>query len=289
MKRRVFLVVLLALFNQIAFSQPVSIVAATDKRQILIGEQFQLTLQASFPRSTFVQWFSIDTIPHFEVLKRNKIDSGLAGNILTIKQTIILTSWDSGKWQLPPFFLKRSNKTKPIAISVSYSPFDPKQDYHDIKDILEVTRQKQTQWHWYVIGACLLLLLFILLFPSRKKKVTSTVVYDANIYKTSLEKLEKLKENIARTDNKSFYTELIHIYRDYLHKRKNIQSFSKTSDDLGIQIKQLNLSEHLFSPLLQTLRLSDLVKFAQYQTEIPENEKSIETIKQNIIAIENLK
>ena len=88
---------------------------------------------------------------------------------------------------------------------------------------------------------------------------------------------------------KLLYTELVSIFRDYLAKRKNIQSHSKTTDDLSIQIAALQLPIEMYQPLVQTLRLSDLVKFAQFKPGKNEEQDSIETIKQSIIAIEGLK
>ena len=81
---------------------------------------------------------------------------------------------------------------------------------------------------------------------------------------------------------------MIRIFRDYLHRRRNIYSFSKTTDDLSLQMQKLNMDREHYADLVQTLRLSDLVKFARYQPANAENETSIDTIKQSIITIENL-
>ncbi len=113
-------------------------------------------------------------------------------------------------------------------------------------------------------------------------------VPDPGIYKTSLARLESLQKNIGE-EPKIFYTELVSIFRDYLHKRNGIQSYSKTTDDIGLQIGNLGLSSTPYQSLLQTLRMSDLVKFAKYQSGPSEKEESLKTIKENIITIENLR
>jgi hypothetical protein len=51
----------------------------------------------------------------------------------------------------------------------------------------------------------------------------------------------------------------------------------------------MNLSDNVYTPLMQTLRLSDLVKFAKLKTGHEENQTSIDMIRQSIIAIENVR
>jgi hypothetical protein len=174
-----------------------------------------------------------------------------------------------------------------LFIDVAYSPhpFDTTQPYHDIHDILEIKKPGETTWYWYLIGLLILILLFLLFFPKGKPKSKGEFVSDEGAYKRALKKLDVLNKR-NDVDSKAFYTELIQIFREYLHKRKNIYSFSKTTDDLAIQIEKLNLSRDQYHELLQTLRLSDLVKYAKYQPTREENQTSINDIKQGIIDIE---
>jgi hypothetical protein len=282
-------ITLLLLLCFTGYAQKITVSASSDKNRIVIGEQIRLTLQAVVPRDEVIDWPRIDSIRHFEVLEASKLDSQLSGEELLLKQTLTLTSWDSGRWQIPSFAIVGSHRTKPIVVDVGFSPFDRKQPYHDIKDIIEVERPGESYWYWYLIGAVLLIALVLLLFPGKKKEAPSTeFVADEGIYKQSLARLEKLK-GAADGDPKVFHTELVDIFREYLHKRKGIQSFYKTTDDLGVQIGQLQLSKTVYQSLLQTLRLSDLVKFARFQPTVEENKTSVDMIKQSITAIENTK
>ena len=72
--------------------------------------------------------------------------------------------------------------------------------------------------------------------------------------------------------------------RNYLQQRKNIHSFSKTTEDLSRQLSELQLNGS--DQLVQVLQRSDMVKFARYQPMFTENEQAIEVIKKNIISIE---
>ncbi|HYH15672.1 MAG TPA: BatD family protein [Flavisolibacter sp.] len=284
MTGRIITILLFLFYTQVGFTQKTNFTATVDRQQILIGEPFILSLEATVPNAGF--WPSIDTLPHFEIME-SKIDSQQNGNRLQIRHTLTLTSWDSGKWNIPSFAIRGLNRTQPIAITVSFStPFDPNQEYHDVKDIMEVEKPARITWYWYLIGLLLLLILFVLLFPTKKKKPNDgTFVPDEGIYRESLKRLDKLKQQ-PPAESKQFYTELIVIFRDYLHKRKGIQSHAQTTDDLSHQLKKLKLDGQIHRPLVQTLQLSDLVKFARFDPIKADNEKALETIRQSIIAIE---
>ncbi|MFN2438950.1 MAG: BatD family protein [Chitinophagaceae bacterium] len=288
MKVQYYLLLCFLLNFQLSIAQPASFSVSTDKQKIIIGEPFELALTATVPKKDAIPWLTIDSFSHFEILNTAKVDTQVNNESFILHQKITLTSWDSGKWQIPSIVFSKTQKSKPIVIDVSFSPspFNPEQDYHDVKDILEIAKPEKTVWYWYLIAAILLLLLILLLFPRQKKKKEDAVKKpDENIYKISLLRLDKLREsNMA--DSKIFYTELIDIFRDYLHKRKDIQSFSKTTDDLAIQISNLTPNQHA---LFQTLRLSDLVKFARFQPSTFEQDDSLKIIRQSIINIENIK
>lgn len=282
-------ITLFLLLSLSAFGQKVTVTASSDKEKIVIGEQIRLTLEATVPRQEVIDWPKIDTLPHFEILNASKLDSQLSGEELILKQTLTLTSWDSGRWQIPAFAIVGSNRTKPIVIDVGFSPFDRNQPYHDIKDIIDVDRPRVTYWYWYLIGAVLLIVFLLLLFPpKRKQPVVTTFVPDEGIYKLSLTRLDKLRAT-ADGDPKVFHTELVDIFREYLLKRKGVQSYSKTTDDLGVQLGQLPMPKTVYTPLLQTLRLSDLVKFARFQPTVDENKTAVDIIKQSITTIEEIK
>lgn len=283
MKGFIFLLII-SFFSISVTAQKVT--ATADKEQILIGEQFHIKLQANFNKSEPLDFFEIDTIPRFEILDRSEIDTSRFNDGVALIQNLTVTSWDSGKIQIAPF-VSGKYKTKPLIIDVAYSPspFDTTQPYHDIHDIMDVKKPGQTTWYWYLIGLLVLILLFILFFPKGKPKAEGEFVSDGSSYKRALKKLDALSKR-SDADSKVFYTELIQIFREYLHKRKNIYSFSKTTDDLAVQIEKLNLDKEQYQQLVQSLQLSDLVKYAKYQPTKDENQTSVNDIREGIDAIE---
>lgn len=265
-----------------------SVLASADKSKILLGEQFDLVVGARFVNEADLNFFKIDSLLHFEIVQKSKVDTERNGQNIVLTQRITLTSFDSGRWQIPSLALNGTQlRTKPIAIDVVFSsPFDPKKDYHDVKDILSVKQPAEPTWYWWVIGAVLLLLLFILLFP-RKKKPQKEEVIDANAYKKAIADLQKLhKQSLSPEEVKIFYVQLVDIFRTYLHKGKGLQSFSKTTDDLAIQILKLNLTSDKYNELVQTLKISDAVKYAKFIPGHDENDHALEVIRKSIEAIE---
>jgi hypothetical protein len=258
--------------------------AATDKNQILIGEPFELQLKAVFPEGARFSWFELDSLDHFEILERSKIDSQASGDGIMATQTLLLTGWDSGRFVIPALSLGKG-KTKPLAIHISYTPFDTTQPFHEIRDIIKVQKPQTPDWYWYLGFALLALLLFLLFFPgNRKNEEPKKVDNSTDAYKNALSRLDRLRRQ--DDDVKLYYSELTGILRDYLHQRKNIHSLTKTTDDLAVQIGGLGLPQGLYNRLLQALRLSDLVKFARFTPPPEEGEQARSVIRETIIAIE---
>lgn len=283
MKSTVLIIFFLASFYTVLAQAKVT----ADRDRILIGEQIKLHVQGQFQKGQD-NWPNLDTISKFEVLEKSDVERKEDGDVITLSQTLTITSWDSGALFIPPLKIGNS-MTAPVKIDVAYSPhpFDTTQPYHDVHDILEVQKEPETTWYWYLIGLLVLILLFLLFFPKGKPKSKPDFVPDAGAYKKAMQKLEELRSK-ENTDNKTFYTELIHIFREYLHKRKNIYSYSQTTGDLAIQIDGLNMDRELYQHLLQTLRLSDSVKYAKFHPTTAENRNSADIIKESITAIETL-
>jgi len=258
----------------------ITIKATIDKSRIVIGEQTHLTLRAEFPLQVPMSFFTIDSIPHFEILERKKIDTVDDRQGIKLSQTLTLTSFDSGHWVIPSFELPADTPmyTDSLAVEVSFSPFDPNQEYHDIKDVIDVQvkEKKQETWYWYAAASAVLVAAIIYLLL-RKKKKPITKIPSVDAYKEAKQELEKLrKENPA---SKMFYTRLVDIFRLYISKRKGIASLQKTTDDLVVQLRSLKLPDEEFNRLAQALRMSDFVKFAKFEPAESDKNDSFKTIK----------
>jgi hypothetical protein len=257
--------------------------ATVDKNNIVIGEQIHFNLEANFPPHEPIRFFSFDTIPHFEILERKKIDTIDNDEGIRLSQSLTLTSFDSGHFVIPSLELSgdTSMLSDTIPVNISFSPFDPKQDYHDIKDVIDVKAEKpkKNDWYWYVAASVFLVAAIIYLL-ARKKKKTIVQAPPIDPFTEAKQELEKLRrENPA---GKLFYTRLVDIFRIYVLRRKGIESLQKTTDDLVVQLKSLKLPVDDFNRLAQALRMSDFVKFAKYEPGDTDKQESFDIVKKSI-------
>ena len=285
---------LTVLFATLVSAQNKTTVKATvDRSQILIGEQIRLTLEADIPENEPIRFFQLDTLPHFEFLQKEKIDTSNTGSGTRLQQVILITSFDSGHWVIPMLPLGEQAITDSIPVDIGFStPFDPQQAYHDVKDIMEVKppEEKKPDYKWWYIGGGALLLLIVLLYflLRTKKKPVAVPVFQPPVdpFKEAMDKLEQLKQR--KTDSKQYYSELVDIFRVYVLKKKDIHSMQNTTEDLVRQLRGIGLGNDKYERLSGTLRLSDLVKFAKYIPSGQDDQEVFATVKQTIQSIEEL-
>jgi hypothetical protein len=262
------------LFNSPTYSQNVS--ASMDRDKILIGEQVELLLKVTDldrSRQDIDKWFNLpDSFNHLEVVKRLPIDTSEAEGVYTYSQKILLTSFDSGYWQIPPvtisFTNKKSANTQPVNVSVLPVDVSNLKDYHDFKDIIEVNGE--TNW-WriggiiiVIIALCIIVVLLIRYFKKRES-VQLPPVKKIGVEEAlrQIDALQK-RELIAKQQHKLYFTELIHICRSFSDRQLNISSANKTSDEYMLLLKGKIGTEPAQISYFQLLRLADAVKFAKF-------------------------
>ncbi|HEX4875576.1 MAG TPA: hypothetical protein VFV31_02820 [Chitinophagaceae bacterium] len=273
----------------IAFSataqQGASIKSSVDKNRILIGEPLLLKVEAVFKKVSSGT-LPVDSIPHFEQLEKPLIDSVITNDRITIRGIFKLTSFDSGHWVIPSFSLSKNVRTDTIPVDVVFSDFDPAQDYHDIKDILEAEPEKQKiAWWWYMAAALLAAGVLAIYFRKKKRPLPATTIkVSVNPYDDAMQQMSGLKNK--KLSGKEFHTELTAIFRLYLYRKNGILSLQKTTDDLVVQLRDIGMGKEQFEKLSQSLRLGDFVKFAKFNPSVQENETCFEDIQKAIMHIE---
>ncbi len=262
-----------------------TIKATVDKSKILIGEPIRLTIEAYFSPESVKRFIHIDSIAHFELLERPVIDTTDKNDGWNFRGIYKLTSFDSGHWVIPSFILSPFVKSDTIPVDVVFSEFNVSQDYHDIKDIIEVAPPKKKQWWWYVAGGALLLTA-VAVYLLRKKKPATLV--SANVetdpYDDAMKQLEQLQKD--KPESKKYHSKLTDIFRLYIFRKKGILSLQKTTTDLVWQLKNLNFTKEQFDKLAQTLRLCDFVKFAKYVPTSEDDKVAFEVILNTIRTME---
>jgi hypothetical protein len=235
---------------------------------------------------TAVNWFSLDSLKHFEIIDKGKLDSSTTDAGIAYSQHITLTSFDSGSRVIPPFRITINGTdylTDSVRMEVNFSKFDPNQDYHDIKDIIEVENPSVKYILWIIIAMTVISTAAVILFLKMKKVIK--LVYQKPVSgKSALEEAmqalaELKKEHLAESGQvKLYYTRLNDILRTFLFRRWRISSLEKTNEELILQVRQLGLPETQFYKLSEALRMADFVKFAKYVPGAEDNDQNMEVV-----------
>ncbi len=298
-KRLQHIVCLLVLgcIYQCSFSQTVYVTSTIDRDKILIGEPIQLELEATVPDGVTATWFSLDSIPHFELIEKGKIDTVKKGGATNFKQTVTVTSFDSGRWAIPSMGLDingRSYLTDSLPVSVAFSNFDPSADYHDIKDILEVENASTNYINWIIALVTLLAAIALIYFLRRRaQKKPAPLTKSASQLSPVDEALQALNELKSRhlPENgqvKLYYTGLNDILRSFITRKMSVTISQRTSEELILLVHDMGMPNDAFIAMTQTLRMSDAAKFAKYVPGPSDNEESFRNIKTSIELLNNL-
>ncbi|HEY5463612.1 MAG TPA: hypothetical protein VIJ95_10185 [Hanamia sp.] len=285
------------------FAQSPVIKTTVDKNNILIGQQINYRVSTSMPDNTYrLGWFTMpDSLGNFITITKNKIDSTPSNGNLNFSQDIVITSFDSGRQVIPPLALSVSTLdgdstfniyTDSIPVNVSYSPTDSIVPFHDIKTIIEV-KKTFPLWAWILAGVGVVLLIIWILFLLKFfKKKKGTVVFESKLapYDEAMQSLSELeKEDLVQNNQvKEFHSRLTEIFKRYLSRKTNSYQMHLTTDELLIELNNLDLSKDHVAAFANCLRMGNAVKFAQYIPPAYENEKCFSQTKEMITAINNI-
>jgi hypothetical protein len=295
------LILLLTLTATNLLAQDVKVGARIDAAQITIGDQARLFLEAQHnPKTSQLQWAVIpDTFNSLEVVEKGKIDTIKNGDIVTYKQRLLITGFDSGMHVVPAFVFNiipnggqlSIQQTDSFPILVQTVAVDTNQAFKGIKDIIYV-KSTWLDYLWYIIGAIILIILttiVVLYFIKNKKTAvpvsaphppSETVTEKALRQLIELEK-KKLWEN---NQPKEYHTELVDILRTYIEERFGVNVMEHTSDEILYKAAtHKEMSQHRML-LSNVLYIADLAKFAKAQPKPEEHLAAMEYARQFVAA-----
>lgn len=275
------------LLGAVSFGQ--SIETKIDRKDILIGEQINYSLQFTLPSQNFQIEFSVpDSLPHFEILHKSKSDStDKAGNYL-VTQRMVITSFDSGSWTLPALPMKIRNSSNqavyslnadPVTINVGYMPTDSSGALRDIKLVFKVFYIENDWWFWAIGIALALLLLYLIIryFRNRPKKVKEEAESKLSAIEEARQKLDKLKKEEPGNlpELKIFYSTLSETFKKYYSRTYRSKLINKTTAQTLMDMQQNKIAPDVVSETAALLRLADAVKFAKYNPSYAENKDAL--------------
>ena len=262
-------ILILLLINSKAWSQKISV----DTNIIFVGQQAEIVISNNIKNSEFWPNFN-DTLVNGLEIVQSDFDT-LSEEII---QKIIITSWDSGSYYIPPVKFSATSKSNALIINVLSPNIDANSELKDIKGPLDDNIGWSDIWPWLVLVLIILLSIFTYKKYFNKKK--KTIVVKKNIQTpahiialNSLKKLEN-KKLIDKKDIKEYYSSISEIIRRYIENRFNFPALELTTYEILNIITAIIKKEESIS-LKNILEISDLVKFAKKIPDQIENVKNL--------------
>jgi hypothetical protein len=285
---------LLMLFNAAVFSQNPVVNTFLNKEDILIGEQLEYKVVATYPTNVFkVRWLNVpDSMKHFELVEKSKIDTSEENGKTILSQILTLTSFDSGRWATPAFKINFDPVkddttinlfTDTLAVNVGYAKADSTNQLRDIKPIMDVTI-KNYLWYYIAGGILLAALITFLLwqyFKNRKKQPALEFKGKLSPYDEAMQELEKLKTvNLQQPEStKQFHSKLGSIFKWYISRKQRFNVMNKTTGDILLHLADNKLPKDVIAQTAAALRTGDAVKFAKFLPEESESNDCLHKIK----------
>tara|TARA_R100000750_G_scaffold62942_2_gene59674 strand:- start:6522 stop:7463 length:942 start_codon:yes stop_codon:yes gene_type:complete len=290
-KKFIYIFVALLLPNFALLGQNVAVKAVLDTNFLMIGEQTQLhfitTYQDKNTQILFPQ-LNDTIIKEIEVLSKSPIDTSIAdaNGLFSQSQSILITSFDSGYYVVPPFYFIINGDTvesDPLLLEVQNMEVDTANAIFDIKQPLSepfsIKDWLKDNWVWLAaILAALIGIFFLVRYLRREKPVVEEkIIPKIPVHEIALGKLRQLNEQQLWQNGKikAYHSEISEILREYIEERYQVNALEETTSEIMHGLRLHQIPEELKLKLSQTLTLADLVKFAKEQPLTNENENSL--------------
>jgi len=273
--------------------QEIKLKTALEHDSIWLGDQIKLLIVVEQPAGTKIEFPQLpDSIQKVEILSKSKIDtSKLDGTRLQLKQTYLITCFDSGSNYIPSFYFKvkralavDSLKSNDLRLFVKMPPVDLKKGPIDIKKPFgaPITLKEIAPWLLGIIliGALVFLIIYAVSRRNKNKplfqrppkpKLPPHVI--------ALQELDKLKgEELWQHEKvKDYYTRLTDIVRVYIEERFAITAMEQTTFEIltSFNAKESEIDNKSVNELKEILQVADLVKFAKLAPLPDENHKML--------------
>jgi hypothetical protein len=294
-----FILSIFLIISIIPFSagQDVKISSSFDSTKIYIGDQikFNVTIDQPSNLKLSLPAFKDTLCKNIEIISGPRTDTtkGQNGRIKVI-QKYLITSFDSGRYQVGPVFAETKNEGGLKRYYSDYSYLEvmrvriaPADTTAKIFDIIKpykapVTLGDMLPWILIIVFLGIIVWAIIRYLPKlRKSNTESGVLIPAEpAHVIAFRDLERLKsqELWQKGETKKYYTELTEILRQYLENRFRVYSLElTTAETLEALVKSGFKKNGSYNDLKTVLTGADLVKFAKYNPVASENESHFQT------------
>jgi hypothetical protein len=277
--------------------QEIKVTSAFDSTKIFIGDQIKYTVTLEKPSDLRLKLPVLkDSISkNIVIVSGPRVDSmATTKGRIKIIQKYLITSFDSGVYQVKPVFVEAKNEGGIKRYYSDYSMLQvmrvkiaPPDTTAKIFDIVPPYRSPLTlgevlPWLLLAVLAGLLTWAVIRYIRNHKKSVTAEEIFIPSdpAHVIAFRELERLKseELWQKGEIKKYYTRLTEILRQYLENRFRVYSLElTTAETLDALIKTGFKKNGSYNDLKSVLTGADLVKFAKYNPVANENESHFQT------------
>lgn len=284
MRHRFLYILLSAICLSVFFgatAAPVTVKASLDSAYILMGKQTLLHLEVVKDASTPGQIVMPqgDTLTReVEVIGMQRNDTvDLGNNRVQILHDIIIQSFDSGLYTLPPMLYVAGNDTfrsNELALKVLPVAVDSLKTVHDYAGVQEPDTRLYDYLpdfltdYWWILLVLVVIAASIWAYWKYLRKGEIPLVHkkkETPPYEVAIQELNRLKEShlCERGQEKEYYTRLTDILRVYLDKRFGINAMEMTSSQIVSTLSANNETNGPDKYIRSILEIADFVKFAK--------------------------
>ena len=296
MKKYLLPVLLLALAAPLCRAQEDGALRSRISRDsILIGDQVEWTLdfQLAPGEAVSISKPGAEPVPGVEALGEMALDtlSDKKGT-LSLRGRIILTSFDSGSYVLPPLYVLMPRADGSIdtleytgprlavnTIPIDTATFQP----HDIKGQIRYPLTFREVIPWVGLALLVAALVWLLVRWIRLRRQNrdffgKPVVKDPP-HIVALRSLEKTRAQKLwqAGKQKQFYTQVTDALRQYIADRFDVAALEQTSAEMFRDLQDKDIEPELKEKLKDLFTTADFVKFAKHTASDQENENAIPT------------
>lgn len=212
----------------------------------------------------------LDTVKVLEGRKK-------APELMNIKGSITVTSFDEGKYSLPPIYVVRISPEgradtlsfSPKVLDVKTMPVDTSAfEVHDIKGQVQYPVQFREVLPW--LGGALLLAAVVLVAVLLARKYAGRRAGNGAgrepAHITALRKLDRFRGDTWWTPEKqkAFYSGITDALREYIVSRFGVSAMEMTTKEIFDGLKDKDIRPDLYQEAKELFERADYVKFAKY-------------------------
>lgn len=285
-----------------------SVKASLDSAYLLMGRQTLLNIDIVEPETVTSDLIVVpDSLPAeieaIDWLYGDTVDLG--NGLRQLRRSLIIQSFDSGVYTLPPvIYISSADTLISNQVTLKVSPVDVsgKDDINGMAQISDIKSRWYDflpdfitdYWLWIVIGL-IIIAGGICAYLIYSRKVDIPLIPKKKPippYELAISRLNSLKEEklCERGQEREYYTRLTDILREYIDERFGINAMEMTSTEILHKLSQNPVTRPSNALMKQILEVADFVKFAKVRplpddniksfvsaTQFVENTKPVET------------